>query len=216
MSKKNIFTIASIAIVAIAVIVIVVVSGKSDATVEPEITTTNAMSIKSTTAVRKTTTTTTELTTIEDTGNGGDEIWEPPAELRDQAYFDKNGQWDVFDGVAEYTINGKKDMYYFNDGIYDPTYSGLGWKNRTYNPQELYYVKAGRVDRTYTGLVVYHGSYWVVQNGAVRHDYTGILRIRDEIKDKNLDYHVEEGQVMDFKAGYEGSTYGFPFTLIDD
>jgi len=104
-------------------------------------------------------------------------------------YHDENGNPDTQTGVAKATftdINANPQYYYFDNGVWDQTYTGLS-RNVNYDPEPLYYVVNGVVDKKYIGFVENDGFRYYVKNGTVQRGFNGKLILNGKT------YHITNG-----------------------
>lgn len=151
-------TIALIVIAVLIVILVVVICiGTAKAKKDNETTTTSAIS----------TVTATESTTYKYVDDSGNDI--TPHFSKDGKKMMEGDHLGVFEGMAWSTINGKKDLYYFTNATYDPTYTGLA----TGPDGRYYFARNGKWDRSFTGVVSYGDYMRVCKKGIYQQDYDG-------------------------------------------
>lgn len=91
----------------------------------------------------------------------------------------KDGQYVVLDGddidvfltgLATATINGKTRLYYFNEGVYDDSYTGIALlTNATLGgANQSYYVVKGVAQTDYTGTYSDTYTTYNIENGIVQ------------------------------------------------
>lgn len=91
----------------------------------------------------------------------------------------KDGQYVIMDGedvdvfltgVAKATIDGKTELYYFDSGVFNPTYTGIALlANSTLGGKDQsYYVVNGVAQTSYTGTYTDAYTTYNIQNGIVQ------------------------------------------------
>lgn len=217
MNKKTIIGLIVLGLVIIGAIIGTFVMSNDQQPVE-EISTTTTITKNITVSKTKAITTQTNSVTSlkkDEANNSDGDPYRRPEKDADQYYYNAEGIMQIFTGVTEYTLNGKKDFYYFKDGKYDPSYSGMAQKYLSYGDEDWYYVKAGRVDRSFSGFVSYNNYMRLVKNGEFYKSYTGRVRL---FPDQDYTYDIKEGTLLGYDMGYKDGlvkTYG-GYQLLDE
>lgn len=119
----------------------------------------------------------------------------------------KGSSYAMYMGDVLYPVTGlfyeklpgtfHKDCYYFKDGIWDKSHSGVEIPpgDSPYVNRNLVHVKNGRVDLKYTGLISYDKYLRIFENGKYRQDYNGKVHLPDG------DFDVHHGAVYGYCLG---------------
>lgn len=83
-------------------------------------------------------------------------------------------------------LSSQTKYYYFNKGIYDPTYSGLV----PVDNNKVYWVENGTWDQSYAGIVEYNGTKYIMTDGKIRFDFTGTANVDGK------NYQIYKGAIV--------------------
>lgn len=154
LSKQAIYLI--VIAVLIVVLIVIICAGIAKTRRKDQISTTSAVP-----------TSVTETTTYKYVDDSGNDV--TPHFSKDGKRMMEGDHLGVFEGMAWSTINGKKDLYYFTNATYDPSYTGLAD-----GPDGRYYfARNGKWDRSFTGVVSYGHYMRVCKHGIYQEDYDG-------------------------------------------
>lgn len=103
-----------------------------------------------------------------------------------QFYLDGEGSLDTL--IEDATIDGEEGQYYFEEGIYNPSYTGLAQYRKD---DEWYYVKDGKQNLNYSGLAERNGHQWLVIDGKVQTDFDGTAKVGGK------EYQFNNGAVVE-------------------
>lgn len=110
------------------------------------------------------------------------------------------------------SISSKPQLYYFNNGKFDKTFTGLADSLELKDgiPTHEYYVKNGVVQTNFTGVVSFMHYMRVIKNGVYQENYNG------KVSMGGLEADCQNGAVLSIELGRDdGFIPPYKVTIMD-